>query len=158
MSYNINNKVISIDSFQFLKSSLDTLNKNLDIDDLKYLSREFNSKVLDLVKQKRFYPYEYMAGFEKFKEGLPGKEKFYSLSAGTKTSNVLKFWERFQMKRMKDHGDLKCDVLQLVDVFEKLRNSSFKNMVVSQPALTLDAILNMIKIKLELISYASKYL
>ena len=31
-------------------------------------------------------------------------------------------------------------------------------MVVSQPALTLDAILNMIKIKLELISYASTYL
>ena len=113
MSYNINNKVISIDSFQFLKSSLDTLNKNLDIDDLKYLSREFNSKVLDLVKQKRFYPYEYMACFEKFKEGLPGKEKFYSLSAGTKTSYVLKFWERFQMKTMKDHRDfyLKCDVL-----------------------------------------------
>ena len=30
-------------------------------------------------KQKGFYPYEYMSGFEKFEEGLPSKEKFYSL-------------------------------------------------------------------------------
>ena len=33
---------------------------------------------LDLVKQKGFYPYEYMSGFEKCKDELPNKEKFYS--------------------------------------------------------------------------------
>ena len=33
--------------------------------------------MLDLVKQKGFYPYEYMSDFEKFKEQLPSKEKFY---------------------------------------------------------------------------------
>ena len=43
-------------------------------DDLKYLSQEFDSKVLDLVKQKGFYPYEYMNGFETFKEELLSKE------------------------------------------------------------------------------------
>ena len=46
-----------------------------------------DSKVLCLVKQKGFYPYECMSGFEKFKEELPSKEKFYSLLMGKKISN-----------------------------------------------------------------------
>ena len=36
MSFNINNKVIFIDSFQFLSSSLDILVKNLGKDDFNY--------------------------------------------------------------------------------------------------------------------------
>ena len=75
MSFSINNKLSFIDSFQFLSSSLDSLVKNLGKDDFKYLSQEFDNNVLDLVKQKGFYPYEYMSDFEKFKEGLPRKEK-----------------------------------------------------------------------------------
>ena len=54
-SFNINNKLISIDSFQFLCSSLDSLVKNLN--DFKYSCQEFDSKVLDLVKKKGFYHY-----------------------------------------------------------------------------------------------------
>ena len=50
MSFNINYKFIFIDSFQFLNSSLDSLVKNLNRDDFKYLSQESNSKVLDVVK------------------------------------------------------------------------------------------------------------
>ena len=38
MSFNINNKVIFIDSFQFLSSSLDILVKNLGKDDFNYFS------------------------------------------------------------------------------------------------------------------------
>ena len=30
------------------------------------MSQEFDGKVLYLAKQKGFYPYEYMSGFEKF--------------------------------------------------------------------------------------------
>ena len=55
-SFNINNKLIFIDSFQSLRSSLDSLVKNLDKHDFKYLRQEFDSKLLDLVKQKGFYP------------------------------------------------------------------------------------------------------
>ena len=40
----------------------------MDKDGIKYLSQEFDRKVLDLVKKKGFYPYEYMSGFENFKE------------------------------------------------------------------------------------------
>ena len=47
-------------------------------DHFKYSSLEFDNSVLDLVKQKGFYPNEYMSDFEKFKEDLPSKEKFCS--------------------------------------------------------------------------------
>ena len=68
MGFNINSRLIFIDGFQFLSSSLDSLVKNLNKDDFKYLSQEFDSNILNLVKQKGFYPYEYMSDFEKFKE------------------------------------------------------------------------------------------
>ena len=61
-------KVSFIDSAQFLCSSLDSLVKNLNKDGFKYLSKEFDNNVLDLVKHKGFYPYEYMSNFEKFKK------------------------------------------------------------------------------------------
>ena len=50
MSFTNNNKLIFIESFQFLTSPLDGLAKNLD-----------------LVKQKRVDPYECNSDFEKFK-------------------------------------------------------------------------------------------
>ena len=76
MNFAVNNKLRFIDSFQFLSSSLDSLVKNLNKDNFKYLSQEFNIYVLDIVKQKEFHPYEYMSDFEKLKEELPCKEKF----------------------------------------------------------------------------------
>ena len=57
VSFTINKKLIFIDSFQFLSSSLDSLVKNLNKDDFKYFSEEFDNNVLDLVKQKGFYPF-----------------------------------------------------------------------------------------------------
>ena len=73
MSSSINKKLIFIDSFQLLSSLLDGLVKNLGKDDFAYLSQEFDNNVLDVVKQKGFYPQEYMRDFEKFKEELPSK-------------------------------------------------------------------------------------
>ena len=67
---------IIIDTFQYLSSSLDSLVKNLNKGEFKYYSQESNNNVLDLVKQKGFYPYEYMNDFEKLKEELPSKENF----------------------------------------------------------------------------------
>ena len=62
MSFNINNKLVFIDSFQFLTFSLDSFVINLGEDDFKYLSQEFDSNILNLVKQKGFYSYEYVSG------------------------------------------------------------------------------------------------
>ena len=81
INFSINNKLSFIDSFQFLSSSLDSFVKNLE----KYdLSQEFDKNVLNLVKKKWSYPSECMNDFEKFKEELPPKQKFYSLLTGKK--------------------------------------------------------------------------
>ena len=61
MSFSINNKLSFFDSFQFCSSSLDSLVKNLRKDDFKYLSQEFDTNGLDLVKQSGFYPNEYVS-------------------------------------------------------------------------------------------------
>ena len=63
MSFTINNKLRFIDIFQFLSSLLDSLVKNLKKDDFKYSSQEFDNNVLDIVKRKGFYPFEYMSNF-----------------------------------------------------------------------------------------------
>ena len=67
MNFNINNKLIFIDITQLLNFLLDSLVKSSGKHDFKYLSQEFDSKLLDLVKQKGFYSYEYMSDFQKFK-------------------------------------------------------------------------------------------
>ena len=97
------------------------------------LSQEFDSNVLDLVKQKRFYLYKNISDFEKFIEELPGKEKFYSSLGGKKTSDkeydhVFKVWSVFEMKTMKGYRNLylKWDVFLLGHVFKKLEPSLFQ--------------------------------
>ena len=134
MSFTIKSKLSFIDRFQFFSSSLDSLVKNLGKDDFKYLSQEFDINVLDLVKEKGFYPYEYMSNFEKFKKELPSKENFYSSLTDRKISDkeykhALNIWNKFELKAIKDFHDLylKCDVLLLSEVFEKFRNNSLRN-------------------------------
>ena len=63
MSFTINNKLSFINIIQFPSSSLDSLVKKKKKNDFKYLSQEFGNNVLDLVKQKRLFPNEYMNDF-----------------------------------------------------------------------------------------------
>ena len=49
MSFTINNKLIFIERFHYLSSSLDSLVKSLDNDRFKYLSQEFDKNKLDLL-------------------------------------------------------------------------------------------------------------
>ena len=76
-----------------------------------------------------------MSDFEKFKEKLPSKGKFYSSSPDKKVTvkeceNFLNDWKKFEMKTMTDDHKLylKCDVLLLADVFEKSRNNMSKSL------------------------------
>ena len=65
---------------QFINSSLDKLVKNLSDNHFKYLTEEFGSKNLELLKQKGAYLYEYMDSFKRFnEEKLPDKEYFTDL-------------------------------------------------------------------------------
>ena len=115
---------------QFMNSSLEKLVKNLSDDDFKYLTKEFGSKNLELLKQKGAYPYEYMDSCKKFnEEKLPDKKHFYSsVKDGTTSDNgkkldghinnedyltCKKLWNEFSMKTMSDYHDhyLKKDVI-----------------------------------------------
>ena len=82
ISITISKKLSFIDSFQFRSSLLDSLVKNLHKDDFICLSQKFDNNIIDLGKQKMFYPYEYVSDFEKYNKELPSKEKFYSALTG----------------------------------------------------------------------------
>ena len=76
-----------------------------------------------------------MKSFEKFKEKLPSKEKFYSSLTGKEIidkdyKHTPKSWNAFKMKTMKYYQDLylKCDISLLVHIVEKFKNNSFKKL------------------------------
>ena len=183
MEFFLNKNLVFIDSMQFMNSSLEKLVKNLSDNDFKYLTEEFGSKNLELLKQKDAYPYEYMDSFKRFnEEKLPDKKCFYSsVKDGTTGDNgkkldghisdadyltCKKIWNEFNMKNMGDYHDhyLKKDVLLLADVFEKFIDTCLKFYGLdpchyfSSPGLSWDAMLKMTGVKLEQISNPDKYL
>ena len=85
MAFILNKNLGFIDRMQFTNSSLEKLVKNLSENDFKYLTQEFGSKNLGLLKQKDAYPYEYINSFKRFSEQkLPNKKCFFrSLKDGT---------------------------------------------------------------------------
>ena len=79
MAFTINNNLVFIGSMQFMNSSLDALVKNLSNKDFKYLLQEFGGDLLELVNQKREYPYDDTDSFKRFSGGkVPDKCQFYS--------------------------------------------------------------------------------
>ena len=64
MTFFLNKDLVFIDSMQFMDPSLEKLVKSLSDNDFKYLTEEFGSKYLELLKQKGVYPYEYMDSFK----------------------------------------------------------------------------------------------
>ena len=179
----LNKNLVFIDSMQFMNSSLKKLVKNLSDIDFRYLTEEFGSKNLELLKQKDAYPYEYMDSFKRFgEEKLPHKKHLYS-SVNDKTTSdsgekldghisdedyltCKKIWNKFNMKNMGDYHNhyLKKDVLLLADVFEKFIDTCLKFYKLdpchyfSSPGLSWDAMLKMTGVKLEKISKVDMYL
>ena len=151
---------------QIMNSSLDSLVKKLSDNDFKYLSEKFNRELLELVKQKGVYPYEYMDNFKTFSEDkLPDKSKFASSLKDECISKkdyqrANNIWNAFKMNSMGDyHGlYLKTDVLLLADVFEKFAKTCLDYYGLdpfhyfSSPGLSWDAMLRMNGIELELTS------
>ena len=159
-------KIVFKDSLKFMSSSLEALVKNLPKDAFKNLDSEYTPKQAELLKQKGFYPYEYMDSIEKFKEDKPPPQKvFYSKLTGKGISNkdykhVLNVWNTFNMKTFKDYHELynDSDVLLLADVFENFRDICLKIYGLdpvhyfTAPGLAWDACLKMTGINLELLS------
>ena len=119
-----------------------------------------------MLKQKGFYPYEYIDSIDRLQEKeLPGKEKFYStLTQKTITdseySHAQKVWETYNCKTLLDYHNLylKTDVLLLADSFEKYRNFFLEHHQVdpcycfSAPGLTWECGLKYTNVELELLT------
>ena len=110
-----------------MKSSLDSLVKNLMDKNFKYLSEEYSSELLELVKEKGVYPYEYMDSFKRFNEDkLPDKCEFFGslkdrFISKEEYDRAINIWNVFKIKTLGEYPDLylKTDVLLLADVLEK---------------------------------------
>ena len=84
---------------------------NPNYDKLKYTSKIFKDKKLDLMARKGVYPYDYMDSFEKFNSPLPTKEDFYSILNNKHISyedyeHAKNVWNTFSLKNMGEYHDL----------------------------------------------------
>ena len=165
-------KIVFKDSLKFMASSLEALVNNLPEGALNNLNKYFTSKQVKLLKQKGFFPYDYMDSIEKLKDPTPPPQKaFYSKLTGKGINNynynhVLNVWKTWNMKTFKEYLELYniTDVLLLADVFENFRDICLKNYGLdpvyyyTAPGLAWDAMLKMTKINLELLSDVDKLL
>ena len=159
-------KIIFKDSLKFMSSSLGALVNNLPRDAFNNLLKYFTPEHAEILKQKGFYPYEYMDNVKRFKENKPPPRKaFYSKLTGrgiTKTDykHVWNVWNTFNMKTLKEYHELYnlTDVLLLADVFENFRDLCLKIYKLdpvyyyTTPGLAWDACLKITDIQLELLS------
>ena len=172
MGFTINKNLVFVDSMQFMNSSPDKLVKNLNDKDFRYLSEEFSDEQLKLVREKGIYPYEYMNSFKRFSEDeVPNKSKFFSSLKDSGVNEkeykkVVNDWKVFKIKSLGEYHDLylKTDVLLSVDVFEKFVETCLNYYRLDpchyfiSPGLSWDVMLEMTKIKLELISNVNMHL
>ena len=159
-------KIVFKDSLKFMASSLEALVNNLPDGALNNLEKYFTPEQVKLLKQKGFFPYDYMDNIEKLKDSKPPPQKaFYSKLTGKGINNynynhVLNVWKTWKMKTLKEYLELYniSDVLLLADVFENFRDICLKNYGLdpvyyyTAPGLAWDAMLKMTKINLELLS------
>ena len=159
-------KIIFKDSLKFLSSSLGELVNNLPKDAFINLLKYFTTKQAELLKQKGFYPYEYMDKVERFKENKPPPQKaFFSNLSGRgidkkNYNHVWNIWKTFNMETLKEYHELYniTDVLLLADVFENFRDLCLKIYKLdpvyyfTTPGLSWDACLKITGIQLELLS------
>ena len=161
-----NFKIIFKDSMKFLNTSIEALVNNLPEDGFKNLEKYFKPYQAKLLKQKGFFPYEYLDNLEKLKDTItPPQDAFYSNLSGKGINescyeHVLNVWKKFNIKTLKDYLKLYniSDVLLLADVFENFRDICLKNYGLdpvhyyTAPGLAWDAMLKVTKINLELLS------
>ena len=159
-------KIVFKDSLKFMASSLEALVNNLPGGALNNLEKYFTTKQVKLLKQKGFFPYDYMDSIEKLKDTKPPPQKaFYSKLTGKGINNynyqhVLNVWKTWKMKTFKEYLELYniTDVLLLADVFENFRDICLKNYGLdpvyyyTAPGLAWDACLKMTGVNLELLS------
>ena len=155
-------KLRFLDSYRFLSKGLSDVAKSLK--EFPILESQFEET--SLLKQKGFYPYEYIDSIEKLNETeLPNISKFYSTLKQEGISeedynHVKKVWDYYNCKNLKDYHNLylKTDVLILADAFEQFRNFFLKHHEIdpcycfSAPGLTWQCGLKFTGVELELLT------
>ena len=159
-------KIVFKDSLKFMRSSLEALVNNLPKDAFKNISKYYTPEEVELIKQKGYYPYEYMDSIEKFNDPKPPPQKaFFSKLTGRgitekKYKHVLNVWYSFNIEIFKDYHELYniTDTLLLADVFENFRDLCLKIYGLdpvyyfTAPGLAWDACLKVTDIDLELLN------
>ena len=119
-----------------------------------------------LLLKKGVYPYEYMDSMDRFDEtALPNIEKFYSKIQlkdinENDCKHAKKVWNILRIKTLGEYHDLyvQADTAQLSDIFESFRSLCLKEYqldpayFVSTPSLANEAMLNITKAKIELLT------
>ena len=134
------------DSYQFMTMSLERLVKSMAPEKFQFVKDDFNlirhignndfwtfTRQRNLLLAKGVYPYDYMNAWARFEEDhLPARAAFDNGLRDEPCSEAdyeraKTVWTEFGCRTMKDYHDLylKCDVLQLADLFEEFR-SQFK--------------------------------
>jgi hypothetical protein len=168
-------KILFLDSMQFLPSSLETLVSNLrkqGLHKFDLMKEAFGDKFKDLVR-KGLYPYEYMDSWEKFDQvNFPKIDEFYS---SLRDEHVAKddyleakrlYEDVFKCENLGQWHDiyLQTDTILLACVFEDFRRVAITNYGLdptyyySAPGLSWDAALKISKVKLELITDIDTFL
>ena len=159
-----------LDSFQFLKSTLAALAKNLDGD--CPILKIFYPNDFKLLCRKGIYFYDYFTSLEILKQKeFPKISRLFSKLTGERCCikdylHALYTYKHFNMKSLQEYHDLylETDTLLLADVFEKFRALCLKDYGLdpvyyyTTPNMAWDALLKMTKINLELLTDIDMYL
>ena len=120
-----------IDSFSFMKESLDTLSSNLKDKGKEFFVQtqklaKYSRTKFNMLTSKGVYPYEYMTDMRKLEETeLPEIEDFYSSLKETNISEedyqrAKEVWKVFRCQSLGDYTKLYCrsDTYLLADVWK----------------------------------------
>ena len=162
------------DSMSHLIGSLDSLSSSLrqhGTDGFNLVRQEFpNNAQFESCMQKLVYPYDYIDGFERFEENIPGIEAFYNKLneeelAEEEYQRLIETCKLFNISTLGGLHDLylKIDVLILACVFEDYRRLGMTlfgidpAFYVSSPSYSFDAMLHTTGVQLELLQDKEMY-
>jgi hypothetical protein len=150
----------------------DTLAKNLPNEEKHNLRHAFKVAKFNLLTKKGIFPYEWFNSLNKFDSTeLPEKEAFKEEFNGTiiseeDYSHAQKVWKTFKCRTFLDYHKLylETNVLLLADILDNFRNTCLENYSLdpcyyyTSPGLSLDAMLKMTAINLELLTGQDMYM
>ena len=156
-------KIRFLDSYRFMVKGLSDVAKSMV--EFSILDKYFKGDI-SLLKQKGYYPYEYIDSIDRLNEtSLPPKESFFSsltqkVITDKEYSHAQEVWKHHNCKTLKDYHNLylKTDVMILTDAFEKYRKFFLKHHKIdpcycySAPGLTWQCGLKYTGIELELLA------